>query len=226
MVGCASANHASPDDASPDGCTLGTPDHCGTCTTVCPGVDNASTQRTCAASTCGLTCKGEFYDLDGNAANGCEAEDQPVQDASGTAVAVALPDVNNGTGSTACDGATNPCTVLGQIYSDQRTHDSAPTSRPLGREDWYRVTATGNGSPNNNVTACLGITNYPADNQYEVCIGENNSTSPTTCMTATGGASSVCVAPAAATSTGTFYVRIRKVAGTNTANQYALFLVH
>jgi hypothetical protein len=157
--------------------------------------------------------------------DGCEAEDLPIQDSSLTAVKITLPDVNNGgTGAMACNNATNPCTVAAQIYSDTRKHENAPTNRPLGREDWYEVTATGAGGPNN-VGACLGITNFPADNQYEVCISNNGSANPTTCMTVQGSGPSACVAPPA-TSSGVFFVKVRKIAGMNTMNDYALYLVH
>src|SRR5262245_57720990 len=68
-----------------EACGLGTADHCGTCANTCPGIDTIWTQRTCSSAdstgTCDIMCLGEWYDLDGNAMNGCEAEDQPVQDA-------------------------------------------------------------------------------------------------------------------------------------------------
>jgi len=212
-------------------CTLGTPDHCGNCATKCAGTDDAQTMRTCsgttATATCGLLCKGEFYDVDGNAADGCELEDRPIQDSATTAVTVALPDVNNGgTGGMRCDGSTNPCTVSGQIYGDARTHEAPTPSRPMGREDWYKVTAVGTGTPNK-VGTCLGISNFPADNQFEVCVGNDGDTNPATCMTATGGGASACVHPPTATDSGVFYVKVRKTAGTtNSPNKYALYLEH
>ena len=227
LAACASAGHGGTADAK--SCALGTPDTCGACTTVCPGMDSMSTMRTCSdptpMGTCNIECLGEYYDLDGDASNGCEAQDLPVQDLDLTAVVLMLPDVDNGTGSTPCDGATNPCTQTGQIYSDMRHHVNAPTMRPLGREDWYKVVAVGTGGPNQ-VAACLGITNYPADNQYQICIGNDGDFNPNTCMTATGGGASTCVSPPTAADSGTFYVKLSKLAGTNTANQYALYVRH
>src|SRR5262245_21867706 len=112
----------SSDAGTNDACTLGTPDHCGKCTTSCPGANDARTQPTGAnatpSGTCDITCKGEFYDLDGNAANGCEAEDPKVQDTEATALPVALPDAN-------------PTTIQGLMYGDTREHDVPPVSRPL-----------------------------------------------------------------------------------------------
>jgi hypothetical protein len=212
-------------DAEEMTCMPGTPDHCTMCGAACPGVDNAGTLRTCTNSTCSFSCKGEYYDLNGDMMDGCEAEDLPIQDSSLLAVSIVLPDVNNGgTGAMPCNDATNPCTKTARIYSDTRKHENAPTNRPLGREDWFKVTANGAGSPNN-VGACLGITNFPTDNQYEICISNSGSSNPTTCMTAQGGGTSACVSPPA-TSTGVFYLKVRKIAGMNTSNDYALYLVH
>ncbi|HSD87710.1 MAG TPA: hypothetical protein VLB44_09345 [Kofleriaceae bacterium] len=227
---CSTAGHTYNDAASDSGCTLGSLDNCGTCGHVCPGMDNTGTQRTCSSATamgtCNITCKGEFYDLDNDVSNGCEVEDQPIQDSTLLAVAINLPDVNNGgAGSTACNGATNPCTQVGQIYSDTRDHENAPVTRPLGREDWYKLVATGTGGPNK-VGACLGITNFPTDTQYEVCIGNAGSATPTTCMAVQGGGNSVCVAPPTAADSGTFFIKLRKISGTNTTNKYALYVVH
>jgi hypothetical protein len=200
-------------------CTLGTPDRCGTCETKCPGLDDARSERTCSdatsAGTCGITCKGEAYDLDGQPANGCEAEDLPVQDTEATAVATALTGAN--------------LNVTAQIYGDGRPHDAAPTSRPLGREDWFKVTATGGTSA---MTACLSISNFPADNTYEVCIsGDAQNTFPSGSCKAVTPASQTgaerCVSPPApAPSSGVFLVRIRKSNGSNTPNKYALYLAH
>jgi hypothetical protein len=207
-------------------CTLGSAEHCGTCTTVCPpGGDDGGTLRTCSAATafgmCGIVCRDEYYDLDGQLANGCEALDEPIQDTTITAVAITLGNVPNTIGN-------NPQNLTGQVHSDQRTHEKAPTTRPLGREDWWKVTAVGAGDSASGMTACLGITNYPADARYEVCISDSNQATFATqgCQTASGGGASVCVTPPAATDAGLYYVRVRKLAGTNTPNLFALYLKH
>ncbi len=218
-----------PRDSAPvDACVLGTTASCGTCGTPCPGADNAGTLRRCtsatAAGTCDVTCAGEFYDLDGMLATGCEAEDAPAQDTATSAVDVTLPNATGGTG--ACNNAANPCTVAAQIHSDDRQHDVAPLSRTLGREDWFRVIAVGAGTANK-MKACLNIGNYPADNTYEVCISDAGSAVPSTCGQATGGGgASACVNPPAMPDSGTFFVRIRKISGTRTTNKYALYLEH
>ena len=219
-----------PLSGDPTTCTLGTAEHCGTCATTCPGSDDVGTTRICTTATasgvCDILCKGEYYDLDGQLANGCEALDLPVQDSAATAVAVGLGAYTGGDGSAACDGTVTPCTLLGQIYSDNRAHDAAPTSRPLGRDDWYVVTASGTAGPHNNFGTCLGISNFPTDDTYSICVSDNGSQDPTTCASVTGAGASGCVNPATAADVGTFYIRISKSGGSNTANRYALYLEH
>ncbi len=209
-------------------CTLGSTDHCGTCSTSCPQADPTREQETCsdgtASGTCVLTCVGEYYDMNGSAADGCEALDAPVQDSAATAVPVMLPNVTGGTGT--CDNANNPCTIVSQIYSDDRMHDSAPTMRTLGRDDWFVITAVGAGTSGGMAT-CLNIANYPADDNYQVCISANGSTDPQTCATATGGGgASACVMAPGSPDAGTFYISVHKISGTRTLNQYALFVEH
>jgi hypothetical protein len=174
-----------------------------------------------SSATCLLTCKGEYYDVNGNADDGCESQDPTVQDTVATAVAVNLPDMNDPTNK------TNPLNVLGYVYGDGRPHDAAPTSRPFGREDWFHVTAVGNGT-GQGMVACLGITDFPPDDSFEVCISDNGgSTFPSAgCKPVTGGAPSVCVSPTGAPNAGVYYVRVRKTAGSNTQNGYALYLRH
>ena len=184
-------------------------------------------QVTCSSATstgtCTLTCVGEYYDMDGDSSNGCEAQDVPVQDTAATAVAVALPNVTGGTG--ACTNTNNPCTIVGQIYSDDRAHAASPTMRTLGRDDWYVITATGTGTPNHMGT-CLGIPSYPADNIYEVCISANGSTMPTMCGTTTGGGASACVTAPGNPDAGTFYISVHKMSGTRTPLNYYLYVEH
>ncbi len=213
-------------------CTLGDPDHCGTCSTVCPpGMDTAGTRRTCSLPTafgaCGFICLGNFYDLDGKADNGCEAEDSPRQDSTATAVMVTLPD---GPLAPSPGPGLNPTNVLQQIYGDAAQHATDPFMRPNGLDDWYQLAVTGTGASDRGVGACLGITNFPADNTFEVCLSAKGATTfvPAGCMQVTGGASSVCVQQSNSTDgTGTYYVRVRRVSGaTYTANQYALYLNH
>jgi hypothetical protein len=221
----AQAPPGSTDEAGSDAsqaCTLGTADHCGACDHACRPTDKA-TAYACSdatrAATCLITCRGEFYDVNGNADDGCEAEDSPAQDTAATAASIQLPDTNDATNK------SNPLNVVGFTYGDGRPHESAPTSRPFGREDWYHVTAVGNGT-GNGMGACLGITNFPPDDTFEVCISEKDGTTFPNCKTVKGTAPSVCVTPTNKTNAGSYYVRVRKTDGTNTVNGYALFMQH
>jgi hypothetical protein len=210
---------------SPTSCLLGTPDTCAACGNICPGKDDPGSKRTCtdssATAVCGMMCLGEFYDVDGKDDTGCEAEDAPVHDSEATALAIKLPDGNDTTYK------SNPLNVADHIYNDDRAHDGSPALRPLGREDWWKVTTVGVGAPGD-MAACLGITNFPADDVFEVCISEPASTQflTSSCKQVKGGAPSTCVSPANGTATGPYLVRVKKISGANTLNAYALFLLH
>lgn len=209
-------------------CGLGTPDHCGSCATSCPGVDDATTTRTCSAPTalgaCSILCKAESYDVDGNAQNGCELDD-PAHATAATAVAVTLPNVAVSSGT--CNNGNNGCTVSRAIGSDLRKHDVAPVDRPDGREDWFVINVVGAGGPST-TKACLSIGNatWPTDNQYEVCISANGTMTPTICATAIARGASMCVQPSGNPDAGTYYIKVRKKQGTPTSLGYALYLEH
>lgn len=212
-------------------CALGSVDHCGTCETICPGPDNASTTRVCrdatASATCELVCHGDYYDVDGKLENGCEAKDDLVHDSPTTATNITLPNVPND-----ATLKSNPLNVVETIFHDTRYHDDDASTFPFGREDWFKVTAVGAGSPSATMVACLSAVNYPTDNELEVCISANNVTTfvPASCkslvVTPDGGGGSQCVQPPGNPDTGTFYVRVKKLRGTATSNGYALFLNH
>jgi len=207
-------------------CQLGTANDCGKCGASCPAsaTDPMTAMPTCtdatSAGTCDITCTGEHYDLDGKPANGCEAADLPIQDTPLTAVAVALADAN-------------PQNMVAPLYGDKRKHDTDQAARDLGREDWFKVTATGAGAAGVGMGACLSAGNFPSDDVLEVCITTDGSTTtdPSGCASLTvandGGGSS-CVSPGGLTNvdSGTFYVRVRRTAGSANANQYALYLRH
>jgi hypothetical protein len=169
----------------------------------------------------GLTCPDDAYDLDANEANGCEAHDAR-SDTPGTAVEVELA---QGTASV---------TQEGQVYSDSRPHAAAPESRTNGLPDWYKLVAKGDGGKT--LSACLSITNFPADNLYEICIGKENQadfeTQAPTCKmvspTTDPKGNDRCVSPSgsAPPEQGTYYIRISKQSGANTPNKYGLYVQH
>ena len=205
-------------------CTLGTADHCGSCTTVCPGPTDADggTERICSDSTttatCDIICKGEFYDLNGDISDGCEAEDPIVHDTADAAVPESVAD----------GGFTVPAPYW-FAYGDARQHDAPPTSRPLGREDWY-VIKSATKAP----AACLTIAGFPSDDKLEVCITNynNKNIELTQCKvvdlpasTACPSDSTKCCVNAGSTQVGAdYWVRVRKTDGSNTPNGYALYL--
>ena len=217
-----SSSNSSSGDANTDDCEIGRPDHCAACDDACPGTDSQTTERLCVDSTCDLHCLAEFYDLNGSPHDGCEAEDIPAQDTTATAVAFELPDVDDPT------FMSNPLDHTAAIYGDDRVHDRPLTMRPLGREDRYAITAVGAGV-GGGMMACLGITNFPADNMLEMCIGDpgDDEFASAACVTAQGGGESECASPPGGGDAGGPYpIRVRKLAGTNTDNGYALFLQH
>jgi hypothetical protein len=121
--------------------------------------------------------------------------------------------------------------VVGIVFGDTRVHDAPPTARPLGREDWYAITTVGVGKTGSSsaMSACLGVTNFPTDNSFELCTSKSGVTSFATdeCVKVLGGGASACIHPdTGANLTGPFYVRVRKLEGTNVALGYALYLEH
>ena len=117
-------------DTRSDGvpCTLGQPDSCSSCDDVCPGSDNDQQQRICEQMKCGVACKGHYYDVDGELANGCEASDDlPMHDTAATGKELGeIGDCDSNTGS-----------VKGVIPSDDRDHLSPPTARADGLPDFF-----------------------------------------------------------------------------------------
>jgi hypothetical protein len=209
-------------------CALGTPDHCGRCDQVCPGPDDATTRRSCAAPdlgaarACDIVCQGEYYDEDGLLANGCEASDAPVRDSARTAVKIVLPD--------STQPNQNPKNLVYQLLSDGRVHAEPPLRRPLGRDNWFAVTVDGLGF-GLGMQACLSIVSLPVDNRFEVCLSDIGLTTfdDASCGTVSGGQGqgSVCVLPPSMSNAGSpYYVRVRRLAGSPTLNGYALYLKH
>jgi hypothetical protein len=216
--GTGDADARPPDDGAADACTLGTAAACGTCATVC-GTTDAQTTYGCTdatpAGTCTLTCRGEFYDLDGKPDNGCEAEDAIVQDTAASARPITL------------DATTKSASVQGKAYSDTRPHEVVPLTRPTGREDWYHVTVSvPDGGAAGAFSACLGIPTFPTDDVFEVCTTDANASAFGNCGQVKGGAAPMCVKPAGNADAGEYFVRVHKISGTSTADPYALTVQH
>ncbi len=97
------------------GCIVpNTPQDCGACGNVCPGVGQAGGDASCDGNQqCQFTCRGENYDVDGNAANGCERTHVTPP---GHTQKAAQP-----LGTSGCDDGSMT-TFQGDILSDSRVH--------------------------------------------------------------------------------------------------------
>jgi hypothetical protein len=135
-------------DMNPAGCTemyapgaISTPQNCGACGNVCPGTGLANDDTQClnpATKQCGLTCRGENYDVNGNPADGCEVLDA---DAAGHNTGAA-----GNLGAKDCSSGTFQ-TFNGHIDSDARVHANPAVTAFNGTvgsaPDYWVVDATG-----------------------------------------------------------------------------------
>gem|GEM_PF-6088770 len=111
-------------------CTLGQPNTCSSCTDVCSGPDDTKTVRTCENMACGIACKSDYYDANGKADDGCEAQDDlPIHSTAETAEK--LPDVTDE------DDDETLTPKKGRMPSDDRKHLEEPYDRSKGVADVY-----------------------------------------------------------------------------------------
>jgi hypothetical protein len=167
-------------DQAPAGCTetycpsaTDTPTSCGTCGNVCPGNGLSTDNVTCAnGTTCTFSCQGENYDVDGNAANGCEVPDAPV---------------GNHTKSTAADegqvsDCDSPFTFGGTLVSDARVHENPAVvgfDTPSGSApDWYQVEGVGHTFCQNDIVVTLQVngSKSPTCYSFQVISDKNDYT--------------------------------------------------
>lgn len=174
----------------------------------------ASAMNACIEGECQWSCLPEYYDLNGLPADGCEAQDQR-HDSPESALSLVLPDTEDP------EHASNPLNTSGVLYGDE--------TQPLGLPDWYAITTVGSGLPNRGIVACLSVVNFPPDNRVEACISglEDPSLADEGCGVAVGGGEAACVEPPGDPELpGLYYVRVRRLRGTQTPNRYWLWLRH
>ncbi len=176
-------------DPDHSGCTenpcasaVTTVDHCGSCSTVCPGSALANVNVSCVSPACTFSCQGEHYDVDNSAANGCEVVDKPL----GNHVALGA----IGLGTVSCsDGNGHTVVGAGIMPSDGRSHatpavtgfDTASGSAP----DLFNVDASGGTFCVNDISIALAVTGASSPACYQLSVVTDKGTH--TCQTdATG----------------------------------------
>jgi hypothetical protein len=108
--------------------------NCGDCGAACP----ATFQMTpgCVGGACQFSCRGEYYDVDARAENGCERQDSPLGNHS-LATAAKLPPVP------ACNHGEFTGQIIGYLPADRRGHENLPVRSNGTLEDWYALTPLG-----------------------------------------------------------------------------------
>jgi hypothetical protein len=124
------------------GCTpLNTVQNCGACGNSCPGQGLSNNDVFCDAMTrtCGMTCRGDNYDIDTSPNNGCEVLDAvPPGHSQPTA---------SSRGSKSCSDGASTDRFSSGVPSDRRVHTNPPVDSFSGTvgaaPDWWVVRADG-----------------------------------------------------------------------------------
>ncbi len=203
------------------GCALGTPDHCASCSDVCPpGKDPGGGVRVCEGGKCQLQCDGEQYDVDGKVDNGCEVKDDlPVHESASDARD--LGQVSD------CGDAV---TATGVLPSDDRKHLQAPTDRPQGRPDWFKL-HVGDDYCLVNGDVKVSLAALPAGGSYRATAYwkcDSGATLVPDAKTGSGG-QTLQLAPAVSCTTigddsGTLFVSVEKLSGPHSDATYSVEL--
>lgn len=123
-------------------CTsLDTVQNCGRCGNTCPGMGLSSSDAFCEAGTktCGMSCRGDNYDIDSAAANGCEVLDVVPPGHTQSSAA--------DRGSKDCYDGSSRDNFTSGVPSDKREHRNPPVAAFSGTvgaaPDWWKVRADG-----------------------------------------------------------------------------------
>ena len=165
---------------------LHTPDHCSSCNDACPPViaGDLSTERTCTRSgetyTCGLKCRVPFFDVNGEASDGCEVEDDYTADGSGDPV------LNNNESVALVLGGLSPLGYLSEHYlcglrlpTDAREH--VPRAPPNPNVDFYLLSTGATAFAPHVCVYAVGHQPADVDTGLKVCVSvalDNANVSP------------------------------------------------
>ncbi len=170
----------------PAGCTLAhcagvatTPTDCGSCGTACPGAGQATANVVCNAPACTFSCKGEAYDVNADASDGCEVSDTPSANHTSSAAV--------GLGSFSCSDSSSAQNFSGRLPSDARVHESPAVAGFDGASgsapDFFSLDATG-GLCTNNLNLTLTMTGAALATCYQLTAVTDQGTY--SCATAQG----------------------------------------
>jgi hypothetical protein len=214
-------------DVHPDGgrdgasCTLGTVDNCASCGDVCPpGKDSPATVRVCLSGKCDIQCNAESYDVNGAVADGCEAaDDLPIHDT--IADAKSLGKVSD------CDDS--PVTTAAVMPSDDRLHLVAPTARPGGRPDWYKLHIDDNAFCIVEAEVKVSLKSLPQSAFYRVAaywVCDSGAELAADSKTGNGGAELLLDPTTTCTTvgddSGTLYIKVAQESGGHSAASYTV----
>lgn len=207
-----------PDQGPP--CQLGTPSDCKNCGDVCPGSDSLSTVRVCrSGGVCDIECLEEFYDVNGDVLDGCEIEDdKPVHDVESAA--------KNMGSVEDCDNKQSTTAIM---PSDARRHQKAPTDRPQGRGDWFKLHIADKSFCVVDASATVSLAGLSSAASYRVTghyTCDNGSKMTPVTKTINGG-SSTTVAPSTSCTTlgddsGTILIEVVKLSGPHSKASYTV----
>ena len=152
-------------------CVVGTPDHCAHCDDRCPGIDDASTRRTCIERSCSIRCEAAYFDVNNDPLDGCEfADDSPAHHSELNPRSLgALSD---------CDLALR---VKGRLPSDERLHGANNVALPQGQPDWLRLQVLDELFCSLDPQVTIDLSEFPPSGSYRVsltyrCLGGYDTT--------------------------------------------------